>query len=199
MADTKFNGLVPHLTDLLGKHHELYSGRCKGEYWEEICAKALVSAGFGSNWKPDFNHKVGEDQATSCGIRISNKSGKLCTNKQTVEISGSRLTSYPTLQEKLDFLQNKTEDYIFCLATNDKDWKVNNKVYYFIVIDSSDLNYASAAWQDTLGTKKSSLGKVVGHHCVGTGYTAKIVNSMSHQLWTVVEHSLYKEIHELII
>lgn len=199
MTNTKFNVLVPYIETLLSKHHDLYSGKCKGEYWEEICAKALISSGFGSDWRPDFNHVIGKDQATDCGINISNKSGQLRSNTKTLEISGSRLTSYPTLTEKLDFLKYKHEDFIFCLATEDKDWKNDKKKYYFIVVDSNDLDYHDATWEDMIGTKKSNHGQVVGHSCIGEGYTAKIQKSMSHQLWTKIENSLYKEIHEITV
>lgn len=199
MHNLKFDTIVPHLTSLLTKHHELYSGKCKAESWEELCAKALVSAGLGSDWEPDFNHGVGKDQTTDEGIRISNKSGNLNKDCSTMTISGSRLTKHPTLTEKLEFLSNKNEDFIFCLATNDKDWKSGKKVYYFIVIDSNDLNYHEASWEDTIGVKGNNKGEVTGHKCVGEGFTAKITKSMSHQLWTDIDKSLFREVYELII
>ena len=70
-----FDSLVPFIEDRLKKHHELYSGQCKAEYWEENLCYALKQAGFGSDWAPDFNHGVGVDQTTDSGIRISNKGG----------------------------------------------------------------------------------------------------------------------------
>ena len=196
---TSFDSLVPHIKSLLTKHHELYSGKCKAENWEELCAKALISAGFGSDWKPDFNHAVGKDQTTDNGIRISNKSGNLNKDCSKMSISGSRLTKHPTLSEKLDFLSNKNEDFILCLATNDKHWKSDKKIYYFIVVDSTNLNYHQALWEDTFGARGKNQGKVVGHKCVGTGFTAKITMSMSDQLWTEIDQSLFKEVHELVI
>lgn len=199
MSNLKFDTLVPHLKTWLTRYHGVLSGRCKAENWEELCSKALVSAGFGSDWEPDFNHGVGKDQTTGCGIRISNKSGKLNKDCSKMTISGSRLTRHPTLTEKLEFLSKKYEDFIFCLATNDEDWKNGRKVYYFIVIDSNDLNYHEVAWEDTVGVKGKDTGKVVGHKCVGNGFTASIKKSMSHQLWTDIDSSLFKEIHELVI
>lgn len=194
-----FSTLVPTLQITLKQHHDLYSGRCKGEYWEENCATALKQSGFGSDWKPDFNHGVGTDQITDCGIRISNKSGKLTNKGDTLEISGSRLTSYKTLAEKLSFLSNKHEDYIFCLATDERDWKVNFRRYKFIVIDSSALDYQSAVWTDMLGTKKTNHNQVVGHSCIGNGFTAKIQKSMSDQIWTKIDFSLFKEAYDIIV
>lgn len=194
-----FSKLVPSLQFTLRQHHDLYSGRCKGEYWEENCATALEQAGFGSDWKPDFNHGVGTDQVTNCGIRISNKSGKITNKGNTLEISGSRLTSYKTLDEKLAFLSNKHEDYIFCLATDEKDWKANVKRYKFVVIDSVSLNYHEAAWTDMRGTKASNQDQIVGHSCIGNGYTAKIQKSMSDQIWTKIDSVLFKEAYDIIV
>ena len=113
-----FEPLVPFVHQNLEKHHELYSSQCKAEYWEEIFALSLKQSGFGSTWKPDFNHKSGVDQIMDNGIRISNKGGSIIDN--IISFSGSRLTKYKTLNEKLEFLKDKKEDYILCLAT-DKD------------------------------------------------------------------------------
>lgn len=196
-SSTNFSLVAPVLEPLLTKHHSLYSGKCKGEYWEENCANALITSGFGSNWQPDFNHGVGTDQTTMCGVNISNKSGKLSSDLNTLEISGSRLTSYPSLTEKLEFLKTKHEDYIFCLATNEKDWKNKIKRYYFVVVDSDDLDYHNAEWKEMIGTKESTKNTVVGYQCIGNGYTARIQKSMSHQIWTKIDKTLFKEMHEI--
>jgi len=197
MADITFEGLVPHLKNLLTQHHSLYLGRCKSEYWEELCARALIYDGHGSDWKPDFNHGVGKDKTTDNGTRIGNKSGKL--GKETLEISGSRLTKHADLADKLNFLKNKTEDYIFCLATKDCDWKAGKKIYYLIVVDSAQINYHEAAWIDVIGVRGKNTGKVVGHRGIGEGFTAKITKSMSHQLWTQIDKTLFKEMYEIVI
>jgi hypothetical protein len=194
-----FSVLVPYITHGLSKHHELYTGKVKAEQWEEISASALKAAGLGSDWKPNNNHRVGVDQTTNCGVKISNKSGSLGKNLSKVSVSGSRLTKHPTLHEKLEFLSNRHEDFIFCLATNNDDWKNNKKVYYFIVIDSQRLNYHEASWEDTLGVRGRNKGKIVGHKCAGNGFSANITMSMSDQLWTDIGSTLFKEIHELII
>ena len=119
-----FESLVPYIKDRLTKHHELYSGQCKAEYWEENCAYALRQAGFGSDWSPDFNHGVGVDQTTGDGIRISNKGGKVLEDLSEMTISGSRLTKHKTISDKLEFLKTKHEDYILCLATNNDDLSI---------------------------------------------------------------------------
>lgn len=45
-----FEVFVAPVRESLIAHHELYSLRCKAEMWEEICANALIVAGFGSDW-----------------------------------------------------------------------------------------------------------------------------------------------------
>lgn len=203
-----FKKLVPELTKMLTQHHQLYSGQCKAELWEEICAKALLRCGFGSDWKPDFNHTSGVDQTTEDGVRISNKGGKfrgkskklslLSDNLTTLTISGSRLTRHKTLNEKVEFLSVQKEDYILCLATTEH-WDYLNPVYYFIVIDSKDLNYTSDSWQEMYGARKNNKSSVVGYRYTGKNFTAKIMKSMSDQLWTVIDRSLFKEIHTIDI
>lgn len=192
-----FVSLVPFIKERLLKHHELYSGQCKAEYWEENLCYALKQAGFGSDWTPDFNHGVGVDQSTDDGTKISNKGGNI--ENGVIEISGSRLTKHKTIQDKLEFLSVKKEDYIFCLATDKDEWKLGKKVYYFIVIDSDKLNYHEQQWNETFGQKGNNKDKVNGWSCISENYSAKIIKSMSDQLWTRVKLDYCEEIYELAI
>lgn len=194
---TTFETLVPFIKERLTKHHELYSGQCKAEYWEENLAYSLKKAGFGSDWKPDFNHRSGVDQTTDSGIRISNKGGKVTDD--CVEISGSRLTKHKTLQDKLEFLSVKKEDYIFCLGTEKKEWESGKKIYYFIVIDSNKLNYKDQEWVELVGYRGASNGKITGWQMISEWFSAKIQKSMSDQLWTTVKLDACEEIHDIVI
>ena len=190
-----FKNVVFHLKLLLANHHSLYSGQCKAEYWEELCSKALIRAGFGSDWKPDFNHVTGEDQRTSTGVRISNKGGKISNDKLT--ISGSRLTKHKTIEDKIAFISQQHDDYIFCLAT-DADWSPSHPVYYFIVIDSRSLDYSQGEWVKSYAKQGSSKGKHNGWKTTANlGFSSKIVMSMSHQLWTDIDSDLFKEVHKI--
>lgn len=190
-----FKDIVFYLKQLLANHHALYSGQCKAEYWEELCSKALIRAGFGSDWKPDFNHVTGEDQRTSTGVRISNKSGKLKNDKLT--ISGSRLTKHKTLEDKIAFISQKHEDYIFCLTTDD-DWSPDRPVYYFIVIDSNSLDYQKGEWVYTYAKTGKNKGSHNGWETTSNlGFSSKIVMSMSHQLWTEIDKQLFVEVHKI--
>lgn len=192
-----FESLVPHIKERLTKHHELYSGQCKAEYWEENLSYALKQAGFGSNWKPDFNHTSGVDQTTDDGTRISNKGGKVSAD--VVEISGSRLTKHKTIEDKLSFLSVKKEDYIFCLGTEKEEWEAGKKIYYFIVIDSNKLNYHEQQWTELISQRGTYKDKVSGWQCVTEYYTAKIQKSMSDQLWTSIRLDMCEEIYDIII
>ncbi len=192
-----FDSLVPYIKDRLKKHHELYNSQCRAEYWEENLSWALKQAGFGSDWKPDYNHKSGVDQTTDDGTRMGNKGGSLI--QDTIVISGSRLTKYKSIEEKLIFLSNKTEDYIFCLATEKSDWAKDIKRYYFIVIDSKKLNYHEQHWIETYGIKGSLKNKINGWKCNTNMFSAKICKSMSDQLWTTIKLDMCEEIHDITI
>lgn len=194
-----FETLVPSIKNHLKKHHELYSGRCKAEMWEELCCKSLIESGFGSNWKPDNNHTVGVDQTTDSGIRISNKSGKITDDNSFVNFSGSRLQKHKGLEEKLKFLSENHQDYIFCLSTNDTEWVVGLPRYYFIVIDSLKLDYHNQEWTETYGQRIDNKGKKTGYICESEHFNAKISKSMSHQLWTDVKSTLFEEIYEIVL
>ena len=190
-----FKDVVFYLKQLLANHHSLYSGQCKAEYWEELCSKALIRAGFGSDWKPDFNHVTGEDQRTSTGVRISNKGGKISKHKLT--ISGSRLTKHKTLEDKIAFISEQHDDYVFCLAT-DSDWDSSHPVYYFIVIDSRSLAYSNGEWVKSYAKQGSGKGKHNGWKTTADiGFSSKIVMSMSHQLWTEIDNKLFKEVYKI--
>lgn len=191
----KYEKLVPHIQRRLELHHQLYSGQCKAELWEEKSAWALRQAGFGSDWKPDFNHAVGVDQYTDCGVGISNKGGKMNHTNTVMTISGSRLTKHKTITEKLEFLRNKPEDVVFCLATNNREWKNGLMRYYFVVVDAKKLDYHNQEWVPTF--PQSGGDTPNGYRCVASGYKAKITKSMSDQIWTDISSDLFEEFYEM--
>jgi hypothetical protein len=193
----KFDSIVPYIKNRLVKHHQMYSAPCKAEYWEENLCVALKQSGFGSNWKPDFNHKSGKDQTTDAGIRISNKSGTLYLD--SVTISGSRLTKHKTIESKIEFLSTKKEDYIFCLSTEKEDWQKDIKRYYFIVIDAEKLNYHEQKWIETRGQRGSLKDSISGWSCVCEAFSASIRKNMSDQLWTTIKLDYCDEIYEIEI
>jgi len=192
-----FSSLVPHIKERLTLHHQLYSMQCKELAWEENLCYALKKAGFGSDWRPDSNHKSGVDQTTDIGVRIGNKSGAV--HDDVVTINGSRSTKHKTLEEKLEFLRVKKEDYIFCLGCEKKEWDRGLKIYYFIVIDSNKINYHDQQWSETIGRTGRYKDKVNGWEMTNENYSAKISKSMSDQLWTTIKLDMCEEIHDIVI
>jgi hypothetical protein len=191
-----FELLTPYLEYRMQEHHELYCCKCKAEYLEEHFAYALTESGYGTDWKPDFSHKVGKDQTTNSGVRCSNKSGTYIIKNKHLIINGSRTTKYKTLNEKLNFLSKNHQDYIFCMATtNEKIW--NNK-YYFIVLDSNKLDYHNQTWSETYGIIKNK-GELSGWECQSDYYSAKISKSMSDQLWTEIYPELFEYTYEITV
>ena len=189
--------LVPAIQEKLALHHSLYSAPCKAELWEELCSKALTDVNVGSDWRPDFNHRVGTDQTTACGIQISNKSGAI--TRDGLLISGSRLTRHKTLREKLLFITQKSEDFIFSLATDKAEWARGDRRYYFCVIDSAIFNFYDELWLGSYGEKGAHKGELVGWFCETSKYSAKISRAMSDQLWTTVKLDACEEVHEIVI
>ena len=189
--------LVPAIQGKLALHHSLYSAPCKAELWEELCSKALTDVNIGSDWLPDFNHRVGTDQTTACGIQISNKSGAI--TRDGLLISGSRLTRHKTLREKLLFVSQKSEDFIFSLATDKLEWAKGHRCYYFCVIDSKIFNFYDELWGEVYGEKGAHKGSLVGWFCQTEKYSAKISRAMSDQLWTTVKLDACEEVHEITV
>ena len=195
----RFQVLVPYIKQLLNKHHELYSVQCKDVLWEEIFSRALIQAGLGSDWSPDYNHKIGTDQTCGDGKRCSNKSGVFNKTDSSVKISGSRTTKHKTIDDKIKFLSINHEDYILCLSGCKKEWKQGMKKYYFIVIDSNDLNYADSNWTETIGSRGRYKDKVSGWKCITENFNAHITKGTCDQLWTTVKKSVFKEFYEINI
>ena len=189
--------LVPAIQGKLALHHSLYAAPPKGELWEELCSKALTDVNIGSDWLPDFNHRVGTDQTTACGIQISNKSGAI--TRDGLLISGSRLTRHKTLREKLLFVSQKSEDFIFSLATDKLEWAKGHRCYYFCVIDSKIFNFYDELWMGSYGEKGAHKGELVGWFCETAKYSAKISRAMSDQLWTTVKLAACEEVHEITV
>jgi len=178
-----FSKLSPVIRGRLIKHHELYPLRCKAEYWEAVCAYALRKTGYGSDWKPDFNHKSGVDQTTFAGVRISNKGGIYDPSKKTITISSSRTTGHACLKTKLNFLSKNKEDYIFCLAGESK----KTIPYYFAVIDSRKLRFSDDSWTET----KKKDGTRSGWKGVGPGYVGVIQGACGDQLWLTIDQDMF--------
>lgn len=193
-----YNELTKHIKTYLTLHHQCYRQQCKATLWEEICSNSFTSIHQPTDWKPNFDHQPGRDQKIlHSEIRISNKTGVYdSTNQVLKSISGSRLQKHKTLEEKLEFLDSKHDDYIFLLSVDPKEWKKNLIKYYFIVIDSTRLLFANSEWKNKIGKN----GNHTGWKCVTENYEAEIRKSLSDQLWILnVQSKMFEYIQEIVI
>lgn len=193
-----YNELTKHIKTYLTLHHQCYRQQCKATLWEEICSNSFASINQPTDWKPNFDHRPGRDQKIlQSEIRISNKTGVYDSSNQILKsISGSRLQKHETLQEKIEFLDSKHDDYIFLLSVDPKEWKRKLIKYYFIVIDSNHLQFANREWVNTIGKK----GNHTGWRCVTENYEAEIRKSLSDQLWILnVQPKMFDYIQEIQI
>jgi hypothetical protein len=176
-----FEKLVPYIQEKLNQHHSCYIQQCKGTLWEENCAYALNQTGYTTDWQPNFNHGSGKDQTIkNTGIAISNKTGVYSAELRLIkDLSGSRLQKYATLQEKLEYLDQPHQDYIFLLSVDPKEWSHKNPKYRFIVLDSHRIRFSDAQWTE----KIDKNGKLTGWKCSTEYYDAHIKRSLSDQLW----------------
>lgn len=176
------NDILKQIKQRIKKHHKLYDLTVKGEYWEEILAKSIIDVGGTTDWTPERTHCVGRDQTCSWGEidnkRISNKSGVYTISSNKLKISGSRSTSFLTLQEKINYFSDKQEDLYFCLSTSSIK---KDKNYYLFYFESSLLNYNQAEWIPNYNKEGT---KMIGWKCNTDYYDAWINNDMSGQLWT---------------
>ena len=185
MVQTLKELTLPVLKDKLKIHHSVYRLPCTAEFLEELISDSLNSVGYTNDWQPNRSHSVSVDMNLDIGPSFSVKSGIYDDIKQTLTFSGSRLGKHKTLDEMIKSINETSADYYICVSKRDQDWsptpaKTATKYYYVFVFKSDLINY-NAVWD----TKDS------GVYFMGTeGLSAKIVPSMSHQLWTTVSTSI---------
>lgn len=171
--------LIPILKRRINAYHEMFSLPLIAEQWEETLSRSFEELGHKTSWEPTRSHKVGEDMRLQNieNSRISCKSGVFVMNrklqKECVKFSGSRTTSYSTLDKKLEHLSNNHDDYYFMLSKNKKF----DKKYNLLIFSSDICTPNKLIWSETASKKQWE----------GTGtFTAEISKSMSAQLWTTV-------------
>lgn len=193
----QYEKLVPHIQYKVHQHHSCYKQQCKATLWEEICAYALNQSGYTTDWKPNFNHGSGKDQTIiKTGIAVSNKTGVYNTELSLIkDLSGSRLQKYPTLEEKIEYLDKPHQDYIFLLSVDPKEWCYKNPKYRFIVLDSHKIKFSGAQWTEI----KNKKGEITRWKCSTENYDAIIKRSLSDQLWLEnIKSSLFDFNEEIV-
>lgn len=198
MVDKIRDILKLFLVAKLRVHHMLYRLPAISEFLEELIAETLKDNGLENDWKPNRSHAVSKDLSLVDGKSFSIKSGIYDPKLGTLKFSGSRLGKHGNLESMVDSINTTHADYYVCLAKAEEDWqnipdKADEKVYYLFVFESSKLDY-SGQW----GIRESKKGGFKYVYDV-PGLHAKIVPSMSHQLWTTVDSSLIGEPERLVI
>jgi len=182
--ETNMNKLVMMIKKNVKTFHTVLRQPITGTIWEEILANSFSDIGYATSWKPDNSHKIGEDMRIIdfTDSRISCKSGVRKNNRShnlgpCVEFSGSRTTSFKTLEEKLEHLSKSHYDYQIMLSKNARfDGK-----YKLIIIHPDMYNVKDLEWESNKnGNPSDYVSKV------GGPFMAKITGSMSGQLWVTV-------------
>lgn len=172
--------ILKQIEEKLKLHHTLYRFPVKAELWEDIFDQCIN--GSDSNWNIG-GHDVGMDViCEKIGTKYQNKSGDINLKKGKIVWNGHRTTTYKTIKEKIKFISQKHCNQYVMLGRNKKEWNSGNKSYYFMNFDSSLIDYSKLNWSETYSKK----GKLTGWVGVNESlpYSAKILLSMSAQLWT---------------
>ena len=186
--EDKLSQLCDTIKDVVSSHHKIYDLPVLGEYWENVLSKSLRANGINNDWTPDLNHVQGLDMIVEGNLRISCKSGQIMGRQQSdLKFSGSRMTKYETLQDKLDYLSDKKEDIYMLLSRSKRDWNKGERKYSFIAFPSDILQYGTLNWVDTFATRGNNIGKLNGHKASNEVLDANISFSCSHQLWTKIK------------
>ena len=186
--EDKLSQLCDTIKDVVSSHHKIYDLPVLGEYWENVLSKSLKANGINNDWTPDLNHVQGLDMIVEGNLRISCKSGQIMGRQQSdLKFSGSRMTKYETLQDKLDYLSDKKEDIYMLLSRSKRDWNKGERKYSFIAFPSDILQYSTLDWVDTFATRGNNKGKLNGYKASNEVLDANISFSCSHQLWTKIK------------
>jgi hypothetical protein len=198
MVDSIKNILKVHLLNKLKFHHTIYRLPAISEYLEELISETLNENGMPNDWKPQRTNSPSKDFTLDSGESVSIKSGLYNIKNGTLKFSGSRLGKHTGIDEMLKSIKDNHADYYVCVAKNDQDWsptpnRDEPKTYYLFVFESGVLDYSGGIWNkvdNDLGYKY--VLDVPGMH-------AKIVSSMSHQLWTTVDLSVIGDPEKLVV
>lgn len=173
--------MIEQIKQKLEQHHQLYRFPVKGELWEDIFDQVIN--GNNGDWNMG-GHDVGTDVVShSDGLRYQNKAGVIDIEKGTLVWSGHRTTKHKTLNEKVEFISENHCDKYIMLARNKKEWDNGIRRYYLLSFDSDLIDYNQLNWEESLSPKNNTISGWVGKN-ENLNYSAKIVKSMSDQLWT---------------
>lgn len=176
------------ISSLLWFHSGITDTNVSGKLFEELCCNALVGAG-GKDVIWNCGGKQQGYDVISDSVRISCKGGQFKNRRfssekpkeKYLEISSYRLGKHQSLQEKIEFLSQKHEDIILGLTNTHKN-KSNTHRYILHSLLRDSLDYETIQWQ----TQKTKTNRTNYYGFSQNGIQARIIESMSHQLWFYV-------------
>jgi hypothetical protein len=193
------NCIILNIRDKIIKHHEIYRFPVKAELWEDIFDQCINPTE--SNWIGG-GHDVGSDVTSKNNnlfkleTRFQLKSGNYNSKTDMLKWNGHRTTQYKTLKDKIDFISTNHSDYYVMLARDKRDWKMNNRIYRFMMFESEKIDYSTLIWSE----KYNKYNELTGWVGVGNGgYKAEINRSMSDQLWTTCKLSTIAKSYKIEI
>ena len=151
--------------------------------WEERVYNALSYSGIDEKhilWTPG-SHKSGKDIDVYDKYFFSCKS--MVTENGVARLSSFRTTSFNTIEEKINFIDNKGKNFTHYLIVARTDTKDALK-YKAYMIDADYIQASKYEWNETFGKIKRNLGKFTGWETPYVdGIKLKIARNMSDQLW----------------
>ena len=185
-------------------YHLINSSVINETVWEDINAIIFSSLGINIYSKSNGSHSSGMDINCSFG-RISNKSAKYSSSKQSIDISSYRLTTVcsekkcGTSKEIIEEInKRKNFNYYSFILRDETDNK--NISYDWLLIPSNYLilDPSSYTWEPTIGKRGNNKDTQVGWKTnVINGCKMSVTFSMSSQLWIHIE--MTEEIKKFII
>lgn len=159
----------------------------KGEMWEEVNHKAMLSCGVESDWDPG-SHSPGKDLSA-----LSVKGCIYSENKNILKFHSFRTSRFENLQEKLDFFdgEGKNFEYYMILGrteiTTTKKMKKERR-YHCFVIPADAISVSNLHWYSD--DKKWYTDKVNGYH-------VEIVKAQSDEYWITLDLNEFTDFKEL--
>lgn len=173
--------MIEEIKEKLKKHHQLYRFPVKAELWEDIYDQVINSGSLGWNMG---GHDVGTDVISKAeGIRYQNKAGDIDLKNRTITWSGHRTTKHKTINDKVKFISEKHCDKYVMLARNKDEWYRGIKKYYLLIFNSNLIDYSKLNWKEYTSKDTDNIAGWKGESDE-MPFSAKIIKTMSHQLWT---------------
>ncbi len=162
--------------------------------WEERVYNALIYSDVDNKdiiWIPG-SHKSGKD------IDVYNKYAFSCKSmvayRGIASLSSFRTTSFNTLEDKINFIDNKGKNFTHYLIIA-RTYTKNYLKYIAYMIDANYILASKYEWEETFGKKKKNLGKFTGWQTTQytDGIKLKIIRSMSDQFWIYMDTNNFYE------